>query len=470
VLPNAGDSAAQSIAAVGRRWAIPIGCLIGCLAGSVACGADAPVAPAGPPVALRQVSGSGQSAPPGSELGRPLIARLVDANDRPIPGAEVRWSASAGEVTPSISTTDGNGNAVATWRLGGASGVQRATAGADGLEPIEFLAFVDPDAVPDRLPLRAMRLATYDGSGQAVHPDVTLPPFDGLDGRARLALTPYPWGNANMENPSLFAGDGRDAWNVPDGLANPVVEPAGGYLSDPDVVWVPDERELRLYYRHVTSENRILLTRSRDGVTFTESRVVVRAPNHQVVSPAVVRRSAGEWLMWSVNSGASGCGARATTVELRRSADGVEWSAPEPVALTQPGVYPWHVDVQWIPGLAEYWAMFNAKVPGSCTTDALYLATSADGVTWRTFASPVLRSGAIPELADIVYRATFAYDPERDLVSLWHSGARYTSRGYEWNTAYERRRRRDLFDAVDRIDGAIAARRAPPPLDNSTAP
>ena len=143
------------------------------------------------------------------------------------------------------------------------------------------------------------------------------------------------------------------------------------------------------------------------------------------------------------------------------------------MSLTQSGVYPWHLEVQWIPPLRQYWALFNGKVSGSCTTDALYLATSADGLTWRTFPSPVLRRGAIPELADIVYRATFAYDADRDLVSLWHSGARHTTRGYEWHVAFERRRREDLFDAVGRVAAAEmlpAPLTTVPPLTNATAP
>jgi hypothetical protein len=107
---------------------------------------------------------------------------------------------------------------------------------------------------------------------------------------------------------------------------------------------------------------------------------------------------------------------------------------------------------------------------GSCTTDALFLATSADGVAWKTYPAPILRRGAIPELADIVYRATFSYDPQRDVVSLWHSGARYTSRGYEWHAAFERRPRADLFQAAARLQVAAVQASSAPPLTNATAP
>jgi hypothetical protein len=373
-------------------------------------------------------------------------------------------------VTPRVSLTDVNGDARATWRVGSLAGVQRVVAEADGIEPIEFVAFVDPGALPDRLPLQVISLETYDGAGQAVHPDVLAAPFGGLDDRTRLAITPYPWGNAHMENPSLFAGSEREGWSVPPGLTNPIVRPQGGYLSDPDVVWDPDTRELRLYYRHVADGNRVLVVTSRDGIVFSEPTLVVSAPNHEVVSPTIVRRSAREWLMWSVNSGPIGCSASSATVELRRSADGVHWSAPTPIALSQPGVFPWHIEVQWIPALGEYWALFNGKVSGSCTTSALYIATSTDGLAWRTFPSPVLRAGAIAELEDIVYRATFAYDADRDLVALWHSGARFRGGGYEWRAAYERRRRSELFEAVSRVEPAMVFREPPVQLDNRTAP
>ena len=434
----------------------------------VACRSDAPTAN-GRPVALQRVSGDGQSAPPGESLERPLVARLVDAEGRPVRRVEVKWSASAGEVTPSVSATDGSGEAKAMWKLGIDPGAQRATVVAEGLDPIGFVAYVDPDALPDRLPLHAIDLTTYDGSGQVVHPDVALN-LDGLDGRARLAITPYPWGNANYENPSLFEGGGRDSWAEPAGITNPVVKPAGGYLSDPDILWLADQRELWLYYRHVDDRNEVLLTRSVDGVRWNAPRVVLRVANHQAVSPTIVRRSPNDWLMWTVNSGATGCSSSATTVELRRSTDGLEWSSPTTATLTQPGVYPWHIEVQWIPRRQEYWALYNGKVAGSCTTDALYIATSADGITWKTYRSPILRRGAIPEFADVVYRATFAYDAQRDVVSLWHSGARFANRGYEWHAGFERRPRAELFQDVLRMDVTVAAPSSAPPLTNATAP
>jgi hypothetical protein len=55
-------------------------------------------------------------------------------------------------------------------------------------------------------------------------------------------------------------------------------------------------------------------------------------------------------------------------------------------------------------------------------------------------------------------------------VSIWYSGARSTTRGYEWHAAFERRRRDDVFAAVGRADNAYIAASTAPPLTNETAP
>jgi hypothetical protein len=166
--------------------------------------------------------------------------------------------------------------------------------------------------------------------------------------------------------------------------------------------------------------------------------------------------------MWSVDAGAVGCEAQATAVDLRRSADGVHWSAPTRVHLAQPGFSPWHIDVQWIPTLGEYWALYNGKLAGDCATPALFFARSADGVAWTTYPSPVLARGVIPELKDVVYRSTFEYDPAADAVTLWYSGARYDGSRFVWRAAVERRSRADLMATVVSVGGVVAARSREP--------
>jgi hypothetical protein len=262
-----------------------------------------------------------------------------------------------------------------------------------------------------------------------------------------LFITPYPNGNANFENPSIFESEQPTQWIVPDKVTNPIESPHDGYLSDPDAVYVPERNELWLYFRQVTNENTIRLTTSRDGVAWTTPVDVTLAPNHEIISPSVVRRAPNDWLMWAVN-GNVGCTGSSAAVELRRSINGVDWSVPETVALTQPGFSPWHIDVEWIASRNEFWALYNVKTAGSCTTSAVYLATSTDGVHWTTFPSPVLARGAIDALRDVVYRSSFAYDPSSDAVTIWYSGARFDGANYSWHSAVQRRLRVDLFNTI----------------------
>lgn len=301
-------------------------------------------------------------------------------------------------------------------------------------------------------------LATPDGFNQVVHPDYAMMP--DWSPRRYMVATPYTYSDSLVENPSLYAQSPDFTWGA-FGAGNPIAKPRAGYLSDPDMVALQDRKELWVYYREVTRRNTIWLIRSPDAVHWSTPRRIVSAPNHMIVSPAVVRRDPKHWMMWAVNAGKDGCGGNETVVELRKSSDGLHWSLPAAVPLVQAPFWVWHIDVQWIPSRQEYWALYNVKTRGECFTQMLFLATSPDGVTWTTYPSPVLTLGAIPEFADIVYRSTFAYNSRTDNIRFWFSGARWQGRGYVWKTVYQRRSRAEVFAAINQAAGTgLALHRA----------
>jgi hypothetical protein len=319
--------------------------------------------------------------------------------------------------------------------------------------------------------IRLITLETFEGSGQAVHPDAAVTPTTWGGSTVQLFATPYPYGDASKEDPSLYSMQSAVDWPVPRNVSNPIARPTTGYLSDPDQVFNPETGELWLYYRAVTSENEILLLRGGRPTVWSTPQLVVRGANHTIVSPTVVRRSAGDWLMWSVNSGTTGCSSLSTTVELRRSVDGITWSQPETTDLAEETVFAWHIDVEWIPSAGEFWAVFNVKVPGSCTTSALHFARSTDGLHWQISPGPVLARGAIPAFADIVYRASLLYDQALDTVTLWYSGARYDQSRYVWRIATESMTAATFFNRL----ASQAAITTPavtnaPPLTDADAP
>jgi len=292
-----------------------------------------------------------------------------------------------------------------------------------------------------------LRLKTYDGSGQSVHPDFVAPGPAWGKGFSYLVTTPYPGGVDKHENPSLYASTDNATWEAAPGAPFPLVKPNAGFFSDPDAVYDPDRNQLLVYYRQGIGKKQdvIHLMVSSDGVTWSESAPLLKGQFSSMLSPAIVRRATGEWLMWSVNA-FGGCHGNSTLVQLRRSANGVIWSAPESVSLPLPaGAYAWHIDVQWIPSLNEFWALFPVKSPGNCATNRLMIATSRDGLSWTVADKPVLSAGAIPEFKQVVYRSTFSYEPVTDEISFWFSGARQVGKHRMWSLATQRRTRADVF-------------------------
>jgi hypothetical protein len=406
-----------------------------------------------------QVNGEPGSA----DDAEPLVVALRNGLGRPLPNAHITWSAAGdGSIVEAEDVTDGAGLASASWMLGDNSTSQVAVASTFGHE-VRFRGWVrrSPSIAADTL--FPLHLTTYEGSGQVVHPDVVFLPhsWDGGTARLAMAITPYPYGDAHRENPSIFVSESGIDWTLPAEAANPIVLPTttDAYLSDPALVFDPSAHQLRMYYREVVdSENVLHLLTSADGVYWSPPREIVRVPSHGLVSPSVVRRSATNWLMWSVDGGPDGCSNKDASVDLRGSADGIQWGAPLRVFLNQPGGYPWHIDVKWIGALQQYWALYNLKAPGSCATPAVYLATSPDGVQWTTYRNPVLQRGAIAELGDIVYRSSFVYTKSDDMVTFYFSGARWDSAHYVWTGAVQRRSRQALFSSLQQIDAPALLR------------
>ena len=100
----------------------------------------------GPAVRFEKVSGDGQRGDADKELRNPLVARVVDASGRPVPGVTVRWmTTDGGRFTPEFTVSDADGLVSTRWRLGKREGTQRATLHAIGFEPLPFTATAEDD-------------------------------------------------------------------------------------------------------------------------------------------------------------------------------------------------------------------------------------------------------------------------------------------------------------------------------------
>jgi adhesin/invasin len=93
------------------------------------------------PTRIALVSGNNQTAAVGAALPTPLVVRVTDANNNPVAGVSVNWTAvDGGSVASATSGTDASGLAQMTRTLGTTIGQYTTTAAVDGLagSPITF--------------------------------------------------------------------------------------------------------------------------------------------------------------------------------------------------------------------------------------------------------------------------------------------------------------------------------------------
>ena len=279
-----------------------------------------------------------------------------------------------------------------------------------------------------------------------------------------MVLTPNQDGYSQYENPCLAASNDGVNWVVPNGIENPLSgvkhEPAGTHNCDTDLVYNPDSDELWVYYvweqdspAGTPSNLRLIRVKEKnDGFEITSTtdgkpyeRLINSQYRYDMQSPAVVRRNANTWLMWSNNSDSDNSGngwqSQVAFVELRTSTDGKNWTDKQNLADTlvlkgTDGVesyIPWHLDVQWVESQNKYWGLFCAYPKGGNTNRTyLLFGTSEDGKTWTTYPKPLLAPRDNKWDNNFIYRSTFIYDDASGTLQVWYSGGK--SGG--WRIAY----------------------------------
>ena len=316
-------------------------------------------------------------------------------------------------------------------------------------------------------------IPTYDGSGQAVHPDVVEFDSEWHGSKYWLTMTPYPQSDQKFENPSILVSDNGVDVAVPETLKNPVIAPpknSRDYNSDPELLYEAQTDRLVLFYRFVDKKtNTIRLSVSRDGSTWTAMRSPFWERSHNAVSPTIAPGDGQSARMWYVVAGKSGCETKSTRVVSRVATDptgrivDTKWSEPVVTDLEIPGYTIWHIKSRWIAAKQEYWMVISAfpKNGDGCHTDDLFFAKSADGLHWTIYSEPIVRHEDREWTASAVYRSSFLYDANTDVLSLWIS-----ARGSDgaWHLGFARAR-------YDQLESKLVAgqRVAPRPTATFTA-
>lgn len=279
-----------------------------------------------------------------------------------------------------------------------------------------------PYAIPTTAPYNVpehLTTPTYDGSGNTVHPDVidfwTSHGIEEWNGyRFWMAHTPYPQSDDIYENPSILASHDGLNWETPPGLTNPIYPwPGTGWNSDTDLSYDPNSDELVLVYRKPNFVPQV--ARSSDGVTWpaTPTQITWTLPSQQILSPALVRKTDGTWMMWGVG------------VTIPRSV--YTWTAttPEGPWATGPtctGIDPavWHIDV--IAHDGAYLAIVAAWDRYGTGVSDIRLASSSDGLAWAE-GSPVIVEGILNRWdRNYLYRATAQPHEDGTHMRLWYCG------------------------------------------------
>lgn len=264
-----------------------------------------------------------------------------------------------------------------------------------------------------------LHIPTYDDSNQAVHPSVLYFENEWNEWKYWMAMTPYPFGNSQYEDPSILVSNDGKIWKVPEGLKNPLITPpVHGYNADPDIVYNSETDELWIYFLRYWSDKKIVkmaMIKSNNGITWSKPDYLIEWNLNECDngrSYTIVKQDS-LWHLWYQRGKDVPC------VEYRRSSNGIKWSEPIKVNIVQKGYKIWHLDIIYVVEKEEYWMLYCAypeKDNASNTT--LFFAKSKDGLNWITYHKPVLEKGNKWDNAQI-YKATGIYDQKK--IKIWYS-------------------------------------------------
>ncbi len=264
---------------------------------------------------------------------------------------------------------------------------------------------------------KVLRIPTYDGSFQAMHPDVIY--FEnGIDGHYFvMAFTPYPYSRTQYENPSIVVSDnGTDFYEESEGL-NPLVSaPPNGYNNDPDILYDPNTDRFYLYYNETLrpdSQNIVILT-SENRIKWERKSKIhydLKKAEPFVLSPACIYIKPKYYLFY-VNASE-----KKRPIQYLVSYNPLEWNPDSINSINYSfpmDLMPWHIDI--FGNKDNYYMLVSAPYPN---TD-LYLAKSSDLLNWEFHQEPIIdHVDTFFGPCDRVYRSTGIVSV--NLLAVWFS-------------------------------------------------
>jgi hypothetical protein len=279
---------------------------------------------------------------------------------------------------------------------------------------------------------KPLRISTYDGSGQCVHPDVAHIPGGFAGYEYWMAMTPYPYAKDRLENPSLRASHDGYSWEAPPGSPDPLIaapDDPDEHHADTDVVYAG--RDLYVFYMTTNEcdrQTRFSYVKSSDGRRWSAPIDIYRGAFG--VSPAVVHRD-DRWNLWYVDYDSDARAESSRLFRLRgRALEALSDKAE--CTLLIPDHVVWHIDVICS---GDGWEALVVAYPRGSTSSRcrVFHATSTDGVRFvLTRNSPLLRPSRFGWDNRIIYRSTLLKKDDQK-YRVWYTGGSWSR---TWGIGY----------------------------------
>lgn len=230
-----------------------------------------------------------------------------------------------------------------------------------------------------------------------------------------MALTPYPNGNDNYENPSIFVSQDGIHWSIPTGLTNPIDSFPGGTYHNGDVELIlGQDDDLYCYYIDtIVTGYRVLVRSSSDGITWGSETALFTGS--YALSPTVVY-DGSQYVMYYVKQTDNSL--RSRTSSFPNNSWSNESSSLS-ISSEPSNTNLWHIFVRQLLD-NTYLGLFHYPPTGQQLGGSIYWVTSSDGTTW-TVESSEIATGDYSFNSSSVYRSCFVEDSTGD-YTIWHSG------------------------------------------------
>jgi hypothetical protein len=285
-----------------------------------------------------------------------------------------------------------------------------------------------------------LKLTTYDGSGQSVHPDVVLTKDKTGRDMFLMVHTPYPFYQDKYENPCVYYSYNGINFEPVDSLTNPIVNvhkvdstkplPHHNHNDDPDLMYDTKQKQWLIHYLatfNPDSQNVVQLSstdlihwQKRDVIKYKD--LITKDPFP--VSPSVSPAPRKGYVMFYVNNKGE---FPKNTIEYISSKSAYKWNKTKRTQVTIAGMdttlTPWHIDVikhtdgYYYMTLCSYRTDFNWFDEKQIPDYELQFARSTNLKDWTLSTTNInpCKSGTLKE-CNYIYRSSPVFTKDYLLV------------------------------------------------------